>query len=88
MFAPFRAGQTVAAGKNMSAGAAPMGTGGNLRQFETVKVYGMNRYIDASDPRVMHERHAVYRLEQQPAWITRSPRNHNELILGPDRWPA
>jgi hypothetical protein len=31
----------------------------------------------------MHERHAVYRLEQQPAWIARSPRNQNELILGP-----
>jgi len=69
--------------KNMSAGATQKGTGGNVRQFETVKVYGINRYIDTVDPRVMHERHALYRLEQQPAWITRSPRNQNELILGP-----
>jgi hypothetical protein len=25
----------------------------------------------------------LYRLEQQPAWITRSPKNQNEVILGP-----
>ena len=43
----------------------------------------MNRYIDVADSRVMHERHAVYRLEQQPAWITRSPKNQTEVILGP-----
>jgi hypothetical protein len=54
-----------------------------LRQSETVKAYGMNRYIDVADARVMHERHAVYRLEQQPAWITRSPKNQTEMILGP-----
>src|ERR1700719_3536628 len=40
-------------------------------------------YIDVADSRVMHERHAIYRLEQQPAWITRSPRNQNEVLLGP-----
>ena len=43
----------------------------------------MNRYIDVADSRVMHERHAIYRLEQQPAWISRSPKNQSELILGP-----
>ncbi len=43
----------------------------------------MNRYIDPADARVMHERHAIYRLEQQPAWITRSPKNQPEMILGP-----
>jgi hypothetical protein len=31
----------------------------------------------------MHERHAIYRLEQQPSWITRSPKNQQEVILGP-----
>jgi hypothetical protein len=63
--------------------SAPFGGAGDLRQSETVKVYGMNRYIDPADSRVMHERHAIYRLEQQPAWITRSPKNHPEMILGP-----
>ena len=62
---------------------APAAGVGTLRQPETVKVYGINRYIDAADSRVMHERHAVYRLEQQPAWITRSPRNRDEVVLGP-----
>jgi hypothetical protein len=62
---------------------APFGATGNLRQSETVKVYGMNRYIDPADAGVMHERHAIYRLEQQPAWITRSPKKQPEMILGP-----
>jgi hypothetical protein len=61
---------------------APKGTG-NLRQTEAIKVYGVNRYVDAADSRIMHERHAIYRLEQQPSWITRSPRNQDEVILGP-----
>jgi hypothetical protein len=63
--------------------SVPFGATGNLRQSETVKVYGMNRYIDSADSRVMHERHAIYRLEQQPTWITRSPKNQPEMILGP-----
>jgi hypothetical protein len=82
VLAPSRTGQTVLAGKNLSAGSAPIGTVGTLRQTEIVKAYGVNRYIDAADSRVMHERHAIYRLEQQPAWVTRSPRNQNEVILG------
>jgi hypothetical protein len=83
VLAPNRAGQAVSAGKNLSGGSAPIGAAGNLRESQTVKVYGVNRYIDAADSRVMHERHAVYRLEEQPAWITRSPGNQNQVILGP-----
>jgi hypothetical protein len=81
--APCRAGHPMTAGNNLSPRSAPSGAGGELRQTETVKVYGVNRYIDTADSRLMHERHAVYRLEQQPTWITRSPRNQNEVILGP-----
>jgi hypothetical protein len=83
LLAPSRAGQAVAAARNLSTGSAPIRSISNLRQSETVKVYGISRYIDAADSRIMHERHAVYRLEQQPTWITRSPRNHKEVILGP-----
>jgi hypothetical protein len=83
VLAPSRTGQTVLAGKNLSAPSAPIGTAGTLRQTEIIKAYGVNRYIDAADSRVMHERHAIYRLERQPAWVTRSPRNQNEVILGP-----
>ena len=75
VLAPSRTGRPLGAGKDLSAGSAPVGAFAKLRQSETVKVYGMNRYVDTADSRVMHERHAVYRLEQQPAWITRSPRN-------------
>jgi hypothetical protein len=55
----------------------------SVRQGETIKAYGVNRYVDARDSRMMHERHAVYRLEQQPAWLTRSPKSQNEILLGP-----
>jgi uncharacterized protein YcfL len=82
MVAPPRASQTVT-DRYLPATSTPIGAVANLRQPETVKVYGMNRYIDPADSRVLHERHAVYRLEQQPAWVTRSPRNQNEVILGP-----
>jgi hypothetical protein len=83
VLAPSRTGRPLGAGKDLSVGSAPVGSLANLRQTETVKVYGMNRYVDTADSRVMHERHAVYRLEQQPAWITRPPGNRNEVILGP-----
>ncbi len=82
MLAPSRGGVAVTAGERQSTGPTPVGTVGNLRLTEAVKVYGMNRYVDAADSRIMHERHAIYRLEQQPSWITRSPRNQNEVILG------
>jgi len=60
-----------------------VGSPDHLRQSETVKVYGINRYVDAADARLVHERHALYRLEQHPAWITRSPHSHQEVLLGP-----
>ena len=82
-FVPPRAAQLATTCEDSSAGPNRPGVAGSLRQSETIKVYGVNRYIDAGDPRVMHERHAIYRLEQQPAWVTRSPRSHSEVILGP-----
>jgi hypothetical protein len=82
MFAPPRAVELATASERKLAGLAPKSTDDNLRQTEAVKVYGMNRYVDAADSNIMHERHAIYRLEQQPSWITRSPRNQHEVILG------
>jgi hypothetical protein len=61
----------------------PLGTVANVRQAELVKVYGVNRYVDPADPRIMHERHAVYRVEQQPAWVTRSKNQSGQILLGP-----
>lgn len=62
---------------------APIGTTRNVREGESVKVYGMNRYVDPSDPRVLHERHAIYRIEEQPRWVIESDRNQNRILLGP-----
>jgi hypothetical protein len=62
---------------------APIGTVQNVRESESVKVYGMDRYVDPSDPRVLHERHAIYRIEQQPRWVTQGDRNQNGILLGP-----
>jgi hypothetical protein len=61
----------------------PIGDARNVRESESVKVYGMNRYVDPSDPRVLHERHAIYRVEQQPHWVTQSDRKQNAILLGP-----
>ena len=61
----------------------PIGTVTNVRQAEVVKVYGVNRYVDPADPRIMHERHAIYRAEQKPAWVTRSKNQSGEILLGP-----
>ena len=63
--------------------AAPPGSVANVRQSELVKVYGINRYVDPSDPAILHERHAIYRIEQKPEWVTRSPRSQGEILLGP-----
>jgi hypothetical protein len=62
---------------------SPIGTMRNVRENESLKVYGMNRYVDPSDPRVLHERHAIYRVEQQPRWVTQSDRTENGILLGP-----
>jgi hypothetical protein len=69
--------------RDQSEAPASFGSVGGLREPESIKVYGMNRYIDPADSRILHERHAIYRLEQQPAWISRSPKYQNEVILGP-----
>jgi hypothetical protein len=69
--------------ENNSLPAAPLGTVRNVRESESVKVYGMNRYVDPSDPRVLHERHAIYRLEQEPRWVTQSDRKQSGILLGP-----
>jgi hypothetical protein len=81
--APSRETRKLTPDESRSARGAPIGIVGNLREAEAVKAYEINRYVDAADSRTMHERHAIYRLEQQPSWITRSPKNQQEVILGP-----
>jgi hypothetical protein len=75
--------ELAVSGNSIRSGSDRTGVNTSLREPETVKVYGVNRYVDVGDPRIMHERHAVYRLEEQPTWVTRSPKDRNEIILGP-----
>jgi len=69
--------------RDQNAASAPAGSVSGLRATESIKAYGMNRYVDPADSRIMHERHAIYRLEAQPAWISRPPKYQREVILGP-----
>ena len=50
-----------------------------MRRGETVKAYPINRYVDPANPREMHERHVVYRVEETPSWKLQS--NANQQIL-------
>jgi hypothetical protein len=60
-----------------------IGRTGNVRTGEVVKAYGVNRYVDPADPRVMHERHAIYRVEEGSGWVTQTPQGARGIILGP-----
>jgi hypothetical protein len=81
---PVRTFQPAAPAKeNTSLPNFPIGSVRNVRESESVKVYGMNRYVDPSDPRVLHERHAIYRVEEQPHWVTQSNGKRNAILLGP-----
>ena len=57
----------------------PLQNEANVRLPEKIKAYGVNRYIDPSNPRIMHERHVVYRIEEDPKW--RLTTNANRQIL-------
>jgi len=71
----------------------------NVRLPETVKAYAINRYIDPCNPKIMHERHVVYKQEESPHWklvanseqqaligntYTNSKMNYNPAILEPE----
>lgn len=46
----------------------PVGSEANVLMPSMIKAYGIGRYQDPVDSRIMHERHVVYRLEQEPRW--------------------
>jgi hypothetical protein len=56
---------------------------GNIRTGEIVKAYGVNRYVDPANPNIMHERHAIYRIEEGPGWVMQTPQGERGVILGP-----
>lgn len=56
---------------------------GNIRTGEIVKAYGVNRYVDPANPNILHERHAIYRIEEGPGWVMQTPQGERGVILGP-----
>jgi hypothetical protein len=62
---------------------APLGSLSSVRRPEEVKVYGVNRYVDPADSRVLHERHAIYRIERPSGWVARQPDHEGEILMGP-----
>ena len=53
-----------------------------IRTPETVKAYPVGRYTDSNFPDEMHERHTLYRREQDAGW-NYHPSRPNVLPLGP-----
>ena len=43
-----------------------------IRLAEQIREYRFGRYVDSSDPLVMHDAHPVYRVQQTAAWNLRS----------------
>lgn len=54
----------------------------NVRVGETLKAYPLGRYIDPSDPNVMHEAHTIYRREAAANWNL-NPNAPTVIPLGP-----
>ena len=52
-----------------------------LRFHENVKAYPLGRYRDPRNPRIMHERHLAYRVEQEASWDY-SPNQNFVVPLG------
>ena len=46
----------------------PLKNEANVRLPEHVKAYAVNRYIDPANQRIMHERHVMYRIEEDASW--------------------
>lgn len=53
-----------------------------VRISETLKSYPVGRYLDATDPNMMHEAHVVYRKEAGASWNL-NPNAPTVVALGP-----
>jgi hypothetical protein len=54
-----------------------------VRTNQIVKAYGIGRYVDPSDCRIMHERHVIYRLEESSGWKLQPSAHQPEILMGP-----
>ncbi len=58
----------------------PINNEANVRLPERIKAYAVNRYIDPANPRIMHERHVMYRIEEDPTWQLATDESRQILI--------
>lgn len=57
---------------------------GQLRTEEVVKAYPMGRYVDPASGRLMHEKHTVYRVEEDANWNLRNVRPEETPSTSPE----
>jgi hypothetical protein len=58
----------------------PLQSEANVAIPGTIKAYPVARYVDPSNPRIMHERHVIYRREQDESWRLASNARQQILI--------
>ncbi len=62
--------------------AVPLPNEANVRFPDRVKAYQVNRYRDPRNPSILHESHAIYRLEEGSRWKLDAPKSQ-QVIVGP-----
>lgn len=60
----------------------PVKNEANVRLPEAIRAYSIGRYQDPSDPRIMHERHVIYRRESDSDWRL-SANSGRQILVGP-----
>ena len=58
----------------------PLQSEANVQIPGTIKAYPVARYVDPSNPRIMHERHVIYRREEDEHWRLASNARQQILI--------
>lgn len=58
----------------------PINNEANVRLPGKVKAYAVNRYIDPANPKILHERHVIYRVEEDPHWRLSTDESRQILI--------
>lgn len=60
----------------------PPATDDTIRYPEVARAYHVGRYVDPSDDLLMHERHVVYRVEDNARWDLHPATTHHGLAGG------
>ncbi len=58
----------------------PINNEAHVQLPRKLKAYAVNRYIDPANPRIMHERHVMYRIEEDPRWKLTSGAKQQILV--------